>query len=244
MKCTCFAFDFQHASDKVPPTGSGVKARVSLEDVETSSTTTESSESFAADQRDIDDLSKPSTGKGSKKNNKQQASSKIAAEAVKKSAVAAATGKQPSGKNSGCKQATPVEKKAVANCVKANNATAVAAGEKQVTSVKANGATTKPGLVKQKSTDGTDGVGNGSVSSSPVLSSAANATPPPFEPQQVLSMFLHSIALKIKHSVVSGLSVHEVTQRYISVCGFVFVLWLSSCKCSEYSLHWVLRLWV
>ena len=212
MKCTCFAFDFQHASDKVPPTGSGVKARVSLEDVETSSTTTESSESFAADQRDIDDLSKPSTGKGSKKNNKQQASSKIAAEAVKKSAVAAATGKQPSGKNSGCKQATPVEKKAVANCVKANNATAVAAGEKQVTSVKANGATTKPGLVKQKSTDGTDGVGNGSVSSSPVLSSAANATPPPFEPQQVLSMFLHSIALKIKHSVVSGLSVHEVTQ--------------------------------
>jgi len=172
----------QHASDKVPPTGSGVKARGSLEDVETSSTTTESSESFAADQRDIDDLSKPSTGKGSKKNNKQQASSKIAAEAVKKSAVAAATGKQPSGKNSGCKQATAVEKKAVVNCVKANNATAGAAGEKQVTSVKANGATTKPGLVKQKSTDGTDGVG--SVSSSPVLSSAANATPPPFEPQQ------------------------------------------------------------
>ena len=202
MKCTCFAFDFQHASDKVPPTGSGVKARVSLEDVETSSTTTESSESFAADQRDIDDLSKPSTGKGSKKNNKQQASSKIAAEAVKKSAVAAATGKQPSGKNSGCKQATAVEKKAVVNCVKANNATAGAAGEKQVTSVKANGATTKPGLVKQKSTDGTDGVGNGSVSLSPVLSSAANATPPPFEPQQVLSMVLHSFALEIKHSVV------------------------------------------
>ena len=202
MKCTCFAFDFQHASDKVPPTGSGVKARGSLEDVETSSTTTESSESFAADQRDIDDLSKPSTGKGSKKNNKQQASSKIAAEAVKKSAVAAATGKQPSGKNSGCKQATAVEKKAVVNCVKANNATAGAAGEKQVTSVKANGATTKPGLVKQKSTDGTDGVGNGSASSSPVLSSAANATPPPFEPQQVHSMVLHSFALKIKHSVV------------------------------------------